>query len=672
MLHVAEGGGDFASGDLIRFSGRVRPPRNYGIPGEFDAERHYALKGVGGVASVESPDDILLVRRGERSLQRCFDLAAAGAGEFIMAAVPGREGGILKGLLVGDCGDIPQGIRDAYSRTGVNHILSISGFHVGIIALALYQLWFLLARLFPTLLLHWNLRRYAMALSLPLVFAYMLLSGGAPATARSVIMLTALMIGLVVERELDHLNSLILAALLLLVVNPANLYSVSFQFSFLALWGIMVLSPPILSLSGRAEGGRWHMLARFAAASLAAVAVTLLPAAYYFQQATITGVLSNFFVVPLLGYGGVVLGFAALPLIWLFPPGAAALLKCAALLVTLADRVILLLDRIPLLPDFAPKGGVIAVFIAGLLLITVLSRREQQLGLMAALPVLLVVVQLMPAGGGGRGLRLDFFSVGQGESALLTFADGKRMLIDGGGALHDGNWDPGRRLLLPCLRRMGVGRIDYMVLSHPHPDHLRGLLAVAESLPVGEFWETGVIGEGEEYQQLKMALARRNVPVIRVNAATPQAVISGARVRVLYPFGASPLVDAAFDTNESSMVMRVDDGDFSVLFTGDIGVAAETLLLRRGVDLRATVLKVPHHGSRYSALPEFFRTVSPRVALIGAGYRNGFGLPSPEALKLLGERGAEIYRTDMDGSVTVRSVDSGKSPVISAVKRHFN
>jgi len=625
-----------------------------------------------GVASVASQEDILLVRRGERSLQRCFDLAAAKAGKFIMDVVPGTEGGILKGLLIGDCGDIPQEVRDAYSRTGVNHILSISGFHVGIIALALFQLWFVLARLFPNLLLHWNLRRYAMALSLPLVFAYMLLSGGAPATARSVIMLTAMMIGLVVERELDHLNSLILAALLLLVINPANLYSVSFRLSFLALWGIMVLSPPLLFPFGRAEGGGRHMLARFAAASLAAVAVTLLPAAYYFQQATITGVLSNFLVVPLLGYGGVVLGFAALPLIWLFPPGAAGLLKCAALLVSLADRAILLLDRVPLLPDFAPKEAVIAIFLAGLLLITILNRREQQMGLMAALPVLLVAVQLLPAGVGEHGLRLDFFSVGQGESALLTFADGKRMLIDGGGALHDGNWDPGRRLLLPCLRRMGVRRIDFMVLSHPHPDHLRGLLAVAESLPVGEFWETGVIGEGEDYQQLKRALARRNVPTVKVNATTPQAVIGGARVRVLYPFGASPLAEADFDTNESSMVMRVDDGDFSVLFTGDIGIAAETILLRNGGDLRATVLKVPHHGSRYSALPEFFRNVSPRVALIGAGYRNGFGLPSPEALKLLSERGAEIYRTDIDGSVTVRSVDSGKSLLITAVKRHFN
>lgn len=672
LLRVEEGVGGLFSGDLIRFCGRLRAPRNYGIPAEFDAERYYALKGVVATSFVKSRGDLLLIRRGAWSLQRFFDIMAAKGGAFIMNAVPGEEGGILKALLIGDSGDIPRGLKDAYSRTGVNHILSISGFHVGIIALALFHFWFAVSRLFPSLLLHWNFRRFASALSLPMIFAYMFLSGGAPATARSVLMLAFFMVGMVLEREFDHFNSLVLAALVLLLINPANLYEVSFQLSFLALWGLMVLAPLFLTVFSRDEGGRYYRIVRFFAASLAAVLVTLLPVAHYFQQSTLTGLVSNFFIVPLLGYGAVVTGFSALPLIWLFPAGGEWLLSAAALLVKVSNRIIAQLDRLPLLPDFAPKDSLIALFLLGMLLLTLLPRREQKLKLLTLLPLLLIALQLLPSGGREPGLRLDFFSVGQGESTLLTFANGERMLIDGGGALHEGGWDPGSRLLLPCLRRMGVKRIDYLVLSHPHPDHLQGLRAVAEAMPVGEFWETGVAGEGDDYLALHEALALRRVPVRRVSAALPPVVIGGARVTVLSPSSASSTAKDVPDVNEASMVMRVDDGRFSLLFTGDIGVATESLLLRNAAPLHATVLKVPHHGSRYSALPEFFRAVSPRVALIGAGYRNGFGLPSREALKELAETSCDIYRTDMDGTVTVKNVDDGQNLVISSLKRHFN
>ena len=672
FLRVQKGRAALSGGDLVRFGGKLRAPRNYGIPGEFDAERYYALKGVVATSFVKDASDLLLIRRGGWSLQRWFDAVAARTGTFIMAVVPGPEGGILKALLIGDCGDIPEELKAAYSRTGVNHILSISGFHVGIIALALFHLWFALSRLFPAVLLYCNFRRFALGLSLPLVLCYLFLSGAAPATARSVIMLAFVMLGMVLEREYDHFNGLILAALVLLLLNPANLYDLSFQLSFLALWGIMALTPLFVDLLGAPAGGRWFRLSQFFAASLAAVAVTLLPVAYYFQQSTLTGLLSNFFIVPLLGYGAVIAGFVSLPLIWLFPPGAAWLLTGAGFLVNMSNRIIGQLDRLPLLPDFAPTEAGIALFLAGLLLLTLVPRRGQKLRVLAGVPPLLLVVQLLPVDRPGNGMRIDFFSVGQGESSLLTFANGQRMLIDGGGALHEGGWDPGRRLLLPCLRRMGGKRVDYLGLSHPHPDHLQGVLAVAESLPVGEFWETG-IEEGDDYRRLKQTLVARQVPVKRVCARQPPLVIGEARVTILSP-AVTPAVAVGDlpDVNESSLVLRVDEGRFGALFTGDIGFATESLLLQHPERLRATVLKVPHHGSRYSALPAFFQAVSPKVALIGAGYGNSFGLPSRDALDGLRKTSCAVYRTDLDGTVTITGVNDGENLVISGVKRHFN
>jgi len=672
MLRVEEGRVDLLSGDLVRFSGRLRAPRNFGIPGEFDAERHFAMQGIVATSYAKNMDGVVLIRRGGDSLQRRFDAMADRIGTFIMASVPAVEGGILKALVVGDSSDIPGEVRDAYSRTGVNHILSISGFHVGIIALVLFQAWYALSRLFPPLLLHFNLRRLAPVLSLPLIFSYMFVSGASPATARSVLMLLCLMVGMVLEREFDHFNSLVLAAFVLLLANPANLFDISCQLSFLALWGLMVLTPLLVPLFRVEEGGAAYRLVRFFAASLAAVAVTLLPVAYYFQQSTLTGLLSNFFIVPLLGYGAVVLGFASLPLIWLFPAGAGWLLGCAALLVGLSNRIIAWLDRLPLLPDFNVTRIDLVLLLAAMLLLTILSGCRRKLGVLTGMPLMLISLHLVPIPSGEKVVRLDFLSVGQGESTLVTFADGSRMLIDGGGALHDNGWDPGRRLLIPCLRRMGVKRIDYLVLSHPHPDHLQGLRAVAETLPVGEFWETGVAGGGDDYHALKRVLAQRHVPVRRLDANTPPFRIPGAAITIFSPDPGMLAVTSPPDLNETSLVMRIDAGRFSALFTGDIGTATESLLLRHPANLRATVLKVPHHGSRHSALPEFFRAVSPQVALIGAGYRNGFGLPSAVVLDELSRTAGLICRTDLDGTVTVETSNDGENLVISSVKRHFN
>lgn len=669
LLRIGSGGNHFATGDRIRFQGKLKPPRNFGTSGEFDLERYYTLRGIVATSFVKSDADILLVRQCiESRFQRHFDLTAAAIGRFIMNRLPGVEDGVMKALLVGDISDIPQQIRDQYSRTGVNHILSISGFHVGIIALALLQVCFAVSRLFPAILLHLNFRRFALSASMPLIMYYMFLSGAAPATARSVIMLFLLVAALVLERESDPVNSLSLAAFALLLINPASLYDISFQLSFLALWGLTVITP-LLSKPFKSKTANWqYQLILFTAASTAAVAVTLLPVAYYFQQSSITGIVSNFFIVPLLGYGAVVTGFVSLPLIWLAPPLAGYLLSFAGLLTTASNRIISFLAKLPALPLFVPTEIEITIFLVAMLLITVIRNNPAKSAVLAALPLYLILVHQIPEKDSDYSLRIDFLSVGQGESTLITFADGRRMLIDGGGALFESGWDIGRQLLLPALRKMGVKRVDYLVLTHSHPDHLQGVKAVAEGMTVGEFWESGMNG-GEEYLNLKKILELRKIPVKILDRSSPPIEISGTSIKCLYPIDRRMAVS---DMNETSMTLRLQSGTFSVLFTGDIGFEAEARLLERKSDLASTLLKVPHHGSRYSTGPDFLDAVSPEVAFISAGYNNSFGLPSPDTLEQLSAKGIKIYRTDLDGTISAKLPKSGEHLVISAVKRQIN
>jgi competence protein ComEC len=672
LLRIGSGRTTLMTGDRVSFTGKLRPPLNYGIPGEFNAERYYALKHIIATSFVKSDAELVVLGQTDRlRLQRHLDKTAAAVGSFIMTRLPGVEGGIIKALLIGDVADIPQPLKDAYSRTGVNHILSISGFHVGIIALALFQLWHAIARLFPSLLLYLNFKRVAFGLSLPLIIYYMLLSGAAPATARSVLMLVFAAIGLFLERESAPINLLLLAAFALLLANPANLYDISFQLSFLALWGLTVVTPLLMKpLTGYLPG--WlHKLCLFAAASIAAVVVTLLPVAYYFQQTSITGIISNFFIVPLLGYGAVICGFAAIPFIWLFPLPAGWILQLAGLMTAIANALIVRLDRLPTLPSFFPTEAEMAIFLLTIFLVTVSKTDRSKYLLLTATATGLLLFHQVPPATGGYSLKMDFLSVGQGEATLVTFQDGRTMLIDGGGPLHDSSRDIGRQLLLPALRKNGISRIDYMVLSHSHPDHIQGLVTVAAAMPVGEFWENGR-NSGSDYDLLRSLLLARKTRVKVLDATSPPQMIAGVTVRALHPEAADEQSKLFADQNEDSLVLHLDTGRFAALFTGDIGAATGFRLLDRKLDLHSTLLKVPHHGSRYSVLPAFYAAVSPQIAVISAGYKNSFGLPAGEAIAALQSAGAKIYRTDLDGTVTATFPENGKTPLVSAFKRQIH
>lgn len=672
LLRIGSGKSTLMTGDRVRFSGKLRPPRNYGTPGEFNAERFYALKRIVATAFVKSPADIVSLGQTEQfGLQRHFDMTATDIGNFIMTQLPGVEGGIIKALLIGDVADIPQTLKDAYSRTGVNHILSISGFHVGIIALALLQLWYGLSRFFPVLLLYLNFRRIAFAISLPVILYYMFLSGAAPATARSVIMLALVAIGLFLERENMPVNFIILAAFALLLANPANIYDISFQLSFIALWGITVITPLLTEPLATKSPGWVHKLLLFTAASVAAVLVTLLPVAYYFQQTSITGIISNFFIVPLLGYGAVVCGFTAIPFIWLAPLPAGWLLQIAGIMTSIANSGIVLLDKIPTLTSFVPSQTEIIIFLLTMLIITVIKTDRPKYLLLGITTVSLILAHQLPASGNGFSLKMTFLSVGQGEATLITFHDGKTMLLDGGGALFDSGRDIGKQLLLPALLKLGVKRIDYLVLSHSHPDHLQGLIAVAAAMPVGEFWENGC-NVGKDYEMLRTHLASRNVPVRVINSASLPLLVSDVTIRTLHPEPANKFSHLFADQNENSLVLHFRSGKFSALFSGDIGVDTEFRLLDRKVTLRSTLLKVPHHGSRNSALPGFFTAVSPKIAIISAGYKNSFGLPATEAIYELQRAGARIYRTDQDGTITVIFPIIGETALVTAFKRQIH
>jgi competence protein ComEC len=244
-------------------------------------------------------------------------------------------------------------------------------------------------------------------------------------------------------------------------------------------------------------------------------------------------------------------------------------------------------------------------------------------------------------------LRVDFVDVGQGDAALVTSPAGKTVLIDGGPAHH-------APALTAFLAAHVHGPLDLILLSHRHEDHLGGLPAVVRQTGARLFLDAPVAHAGPDYAVLMHELEARGIPARQATRGRRIDLGGGAVITLLGP-PEPPISGSRSDVNANSVVARLTFGAVSILFTGDAEAPTEAWLLGAGEDLRADVLKVAHHGSRYASGARFLRAVRPRVAVISAGAGNEYGHPAPITLARLGRLGAAVYRTDLDGDVTVET-----------------
>ncbi|RYE84252.1 MAG: MBL fold metallo-hydrolase, partial [Myxococcales bacterium] len=394
--------------------------------------------------------------------------------------------------------------------------------------------------------------------------------------------------------------------------------------------------------------GRLGALAGPVATTLAATAACAPLLVAVSPELPVAGLAANLLAVP-------VGEAAALPLCLLHTilPGpaerGAALVGSGALLVVRAiARAAGALPGLPLPPLSEAQGVILA---AGVVAIGAARRRGVTALLVGA--ALLVAEGAARRQGAPRGLlRVTALDVGQGDSLLVDFPDGRSMLVDGGGFVGS-PVDPGRSVILPTLRARRRPGVDLVALSHPHPDHFLGLASALPSLGVGELWDSGqgeAEGAGPVYAALLDGLRRRGVPVRRPGdlCGRPRD-IGGATVELLAP---CPSFTPFANANDGSLVLRLSYGRRAVLLVGDAEQAEEaSLVATRPLDLRADLLKVGHHGSRTSTGPAFLDAVRPTHAVVSCGVRNRFGHPHPTPLAAMSALGVLVARTDRGGAL---------------------
>jgi competence protein ComEC len=664
-------------GDRIQVNARLRAPGSFKNPGGFDYAEYLARSGVFATMSVRSSKEVMLLSRGTGLFRAVQDLRERIRQSFL-AGTTGPGSAILQAMVLGEEGGLTDEDRDQFQAAGVTHIISISGSHLGMVALLCFgllrgMLFLLPERYYHLLTLYADPKKIAAWLTLPLVVFYTLLAGGQTATVRSLIMITAGLTALILDREHALMHSLALAALLILCVSPQAIFDISFQLSFLS----VLIIGYVVSLwkeTGVPASGRIVKLAQGIALliliSLAASLATGPLVAHYFNQFSLAGLVSNLIAVPFAGAVVVPVGLLS-GVLSLFTHG----LPLAWLDQLIADAFIGLVgffSRLPL-AEFHPQApGVLWLFCYAVFFLSLLHMLKTHLlarfkpfegsarvsllpkitlGVSALLLLSGLSVSLLPR----HQTMISFPDVGQGDCALIEFASGKTVIIDGGGT-HDNRFDIGRRVVTPFLWNRGIRRLDLVVLTHPEADHMNGLLALLKNFPVSEAWVHGSDTDHPGYEKFMRVIAEKRVPVRTVSAGDTPFTFGGAELRVLHPGpGFRPKKkNAAKASNERSLVVRVEEGGRTYLFTGDIEAEAENYLIGHGRDLKCDVLKVPHHGSKSSSSEAFVSRAKPRLAVVSVGKENPYRHPADEVIDRYVRAGANICRTDRDGAVFIK------------------
>jgi competence protein ComEC len=715
-------------GDKVALAGELARPSGAVNIGGFDYRRYLHAQRIHWLLQADGADSVRVTGRERWSAAAALgrvDAVRDWLGGRMDRLFPAEQSGYMKGLVLGLRDDLdPELFRD-FSQLGLTHILAISGLHV---AVFLYGMGLLLRMC--------RLSRETMfEVLMAAVPLYVLLAGASPSVVRAGIMAVLGLFAARLGKLKDGLNVLAAAAWLMLLWNPYYLTDVSFQLSFIVTAGLILLVPPVRQ--SLPETKRLGPLLDLLTVSVVAQAVSFPLTIFYFNQFHLLSLPANVLLVPFISFVVMPLGSVALLLaagwpaagdllaygaaasneatfaavdtlgraagfrtIWPSPPlwwiGAwyAALLAVARLLPALGNARHAVEDRsgepehtLPLAAAGIMHHGRGAVL-----------RRERRavllrIALLAAAAALLLAYAYKP-NRFDRTAVVSFLDVGQGDAVHIRTPAGKHLLIDGGGSFRftkpGEEWrkrrDPfevGRKVVVPLLMKRGVQQIDLLVVSHLDTDHIGGLRAVLESIPVGMLLWNGSLKPSDDAAELLKLAAELEVPLVAAGAGM-QAYRpdDGTAIQVLWPQAAdasAAMLPIEEDQNERSVVLHVELGERTLLLGGDIGFAAERALLSRLASSASLsppppkpidILKISHHGSRFSTSPEWLSYWRPLEAVASVGRTNTYGHPHPDVLSRVDAAGALLRRTDTDGEVQYRIAGSGLLRVRSA-KRDY-
>ena len=666
-------------GDVLKVTGALETPPQFE---DFNYESYLARQGIYSI--IYYPGVEILERgQGFKPLQLIYSLRER-LSASLSRALPEPQASLAQAILLGLRGNIPDSVYEAFSRTGSAHLLAISGLHISIIIAMFLSL---------GILVFGRQRSTYIWLTLAITWLYALLAGMHPPIIRAAIMGSLFLIAEYLGRQRSAIIALAFAAAVMVGVQPDLLWTISFQLSFLAMAGLILLYPYFQTLGRKGVaslfGARQRIVAvgnvvtdGFAATLAAIVAVGPL-IAYNFGVVSLVALPATFFSLPALPF--IIVTTALVAFLGLFTLLAAQILGWLAWLFL--SYLILAVQGFDALPHssfevsivsawhlrayYAILAGVIALFNHRKQLADFSSRLISGISKVAreipkprlpfstkwlVLPLLLVVILVWAAvlTAPDDNLHVSFFDVGQGDAILIQTPDGQNILIDGGPDFQEINLEMSEKL--PFWERT----IDLVVCTQPQADHITGLVEVLRRYKVKQVLEPGVSYNSSIYQVWLSVVEDEGIEYNVARAGQEIDLGNGIKIDVLNP-PATLYEGTSHDVDNNGVILKLTWGKVSFLFTADIREEVEFELIRQRANLRSTVLKVAHHGSDTSTTTQFLTAVAPEIAMISVGANNPFGHPSPDVMnRLIDTLGDNnVYRTDEDG--TIEFITDGES-----------
>ena len=662
----------FETGDKIRFTARLRPFGNFNNPGNFDYQRSMKLRGIACAASVSDGSRITQLGKGPLPFPRnLIEAMQKPVRNLFDTRLKERDAGLFKALILGERQGIEPGTREMFNRTGLGHMLAVSGLHIGLIGWLSYYLfsWFL-SRSYR-MAVAFDIRKVAAILTCFPIIGYTLLAGMQVSSQRAMIMALAFLGSLVSDRERDIWSTLALAGLLILLLDPNALLSISFQLSFIAVTGILWWMPPLLKRLSRQtpeQGKKTGILKKSSgyflgifAVSLAATFFLLPVTCYYFHRISLVSLPANLTAVPILGFWVIPIGLFAAMILPFSQQTAAFFIEAGAWGLDLMMVIIRFWADLPMASIWmlTPNLFEILLFYALLFCLYFLSRvpwSKTVLTLVIAL-ILGDVLYWAHKVKFNPNLEVTFLDVGKGNAALISFPGGKKMLIDGGG-FSGSDFDVGKMVVAPFLWHNKIGKVDYLVMSHPEADHMNGLRFIAEEFHPEEFWHNEDRPDTQSFKKLINIIHTKKIREMYPSDLKKGIKINGAFVEILHPTSGitkDPAAGNKNSLNNNSLVLKISYEGKSFLFPGDLEKEGEQEMLSNSKkEIRSHVLLAPHHGSKTSSSKAFLEKVKPSLCIVSAGKSPSRKLPHPVVRKRLLEIGCKVLSIPKTGAVTIR------------------
>jgi competence protein ComEC len=663
-------------GDELVIRSMLTRPYRFGNPGSFDYPAFLAannIRIVGKINSIAHIHRLIQEPSWLQSLRYLPERIRLSLRDMIDNTFPPQEAGIYRALLIGDRSGIDKESLESFKASGVMHILAISGLHLSLVASALFLIFYWLARRSRYLLLHYSCKKLALLATIPPLCGYALLAGAQTPVLRSLIMVLVFILAFCVRRQRSPFTTLSFAALLILVLNPLSLFTVSFQLSFAAVAALILILPRISTLVQQKEATDKGSMVRFftgstrlvTAAILVSITATLGTAPlllHSFNLISTVGPVANLLLEPLLCLWSLPLGLLSIPLLFVNPQYGEWFLQAGGIGITAALSLTAFFAEYNFSTLWLPTpaiGIILLYYITLALCFAPFSRKK-------TIPVFLFVCALFffPPQSFlykySTQSELVFLDVGQGSSTLILFPGGKKILIDGGGS-STAKFNVGESIIAPYLWHRGLTHLDAIVITHPDGDHCNGISFLLRRFHPKTLWVNGDTGHNQGYANL-LDLARN----LDINIKQPESneVIMAAQGAVLHNIS-NPFLDTSnnypagspLSSNAKSLILRYSEEgqNFSCLFPGDISRKVEKALLENKSLLHSSILLAPHHGSKTSNSPLFLDVVNPQQIVVSAGRFRPLLFPSPQLRSHCRENNIPLLNTSELGAITIRN-----------------